>query len=74
MCNVDTGVLGQLWYDPAAPKAFPDFHTTHRCKNYDDVRQWADKLQVGAAELVGQLTLSLTLNRRLLPIRCQQTF
>lgn len=45
MCNVDTGVLGQVWYDPEKPATFPDFHTTHVCKNYDAVRQWAEKLQ-----------------------------
>lgn len=48
MCNVDTAVLGQVWAnDP--PAAFPDFHTKHMCKNYDAVRQWAEKLQVGGA-------------------------
>ncbi|CAK7568010.1 MAG: hypothetical protein SEPTF4163_005988 [Sporothrix epigloea] len=45
MCNFDTGVLGQVWYDPASPSAFPDFHTTHVCKNYDALRQWAEQLQ-----------------------------
>jgi hypothetical protein len=46
MCNVDTGVLGQVWYDPNEPKAFPDFNTRHKCKNYDEVRKWAEELQV----------------------------
>jgi Mycotoxin biosynthesis protein UstYa len=46
MCNADTGVLGQVWYDPASPKAFPDFHTRHKCKNYDEIRKWAEALQV----------------------------
>jgi hypothetical protein len=49
MCNVDTGVLGQVWVaasDGGAPIAFPDFNTRHKCKNYDDVKNWAQKLQV----------------------------
>lgn len=46
MCNVDTGVLGQVWYDRGQVSAFPDFKTTHTCKNFDDVRKWAEKLQV----------------------------
>ena len=50
MCNVDTGVLGQVWYDPTKPAAFPDFHTTHMCKNYDAVRQWAERLQAPPVE------------------------
>ncbi|KAK0386241.1 hypothetical protein NLU13_6078 [Sarocladium strictum] len=45
MCNVDTGVLGQRWVDENEPYGFPDFQTTHKCKNYDDVRKWAEKLQ-----------------------------
>ncbi|KAL6880761.1 hypothetical protein J3F83DRAFT_719732 [Trichoderma novae-zelandiae] len=45
MCNVDTGVLGQVWIDPKEPTAFPVFSTKHVCKNYDDIRQWAERLQ-----------------------------
>ncbi|EHK21595.1 uncharacterized protein TRIVIDRAFT_152199 [Trichoderma virens Gv29-8] len=45
MCNVDTGVLGQVWVDPKQPTAFPDFRTKHVCKNYDDIREWAKSLQ-----------------------------
>jgi hypothetical protein len=48
MCNVDTGVLGQRWVDEEEPFGFPDFQTTHKCKNYDDVRNWAEKLQVSS--------------------------
>jgi hypothetical protein len=46
MCNVDTGVLGQVWVDPEKPNAFPDFNTRHMCKDYDAVRRWAKDLQV----------------------------
>jgi len=46
MCNVDTGVLGQVWWNPSKPAAFPDFNTIHQCKNYDDVRKWADAHQI----------------------------
>ncbi|KAJ4393846.1 hypothetical protein N0V93_003061 [Gnomoniopsis smithogilvyi] len=45
MCNVDTGVLGQVWYHPEQPEAFPDFNTKHTCKNYEDIRIWAEKNQ-----------------------------
>ncbi|KAH6652197.1 hypothetical protein BKA67DRAFT_350226 [Truncatella angustata] len=42
MCNVDTGVLGQVWYDPDdGARTFPDFKTQHKCKNYDAIAQWA---------------------------------
>jgi hypothetical protein len=49
MCNVDTGVLGQVWTrksDTKHPQAFPDFNTQHKCKNYDAVRVWAEAHQV----------------------------
>jgi hypothetical protein len=46
MCNVDTAVLGQVWADEQKPFPFPDFNTNHKCKNYDDIRIWAKKLQV----------------------------
>ncbi|KAG6015625.1 hypothetical protein E4U54_003210 [Claviceps lovelessii] len=52
MCNVDTGVLGQVWTDKNAPMAFPDFNTRHRCKDYNLVREWARKLQRAPEEEV----------------------
>ncbi|EGR52961.1 uncharacterized protein TRIREDRAFT_53824 [Trichoderma reesei QM6a] len=45
MCNVDTGVLGQVWVDTKEPTAFPVFSTKHVCKNYDDIRKWAELQQ-----------------------------
>jgi hypothetical protein len=48
MCNVDTGVLGQVWVDTKEPTAFPVFSTKHVCKNYDDIRKWAELQQVRA--------------------------
>lgn len=46
MCNVDTAVLGMRWDDDGELFGFPDFKTTHKCKNLDDVLDWAEKLQV----------------------------
>ncbi|KAK1828687.1 hypothetical protein QBC39DRAFT_264567 [Podospora conica] len=46
MCNVDTRVLGQVWYDKEHPRAFPDFNSQHTCKNYDAVRAWAEERQL----------------------------
>lgn len=45
MCNADTGVLGQVWYNKEEPEAFPDFKTTHQCKNFDAIRKWAEEHQ-----------------------------
>ncbi|KAF3765436.1 hypothetical protein M406DRAFT_355917 [Cryphonectria parasitica EP155] len=50
MCNVDTGMLGQVWYDQQDAKAFPDFNTEHTCKNYDEIRAWAEERQAPPAE------------------------
>jgi hypothetical protein len=44
-------MLGQVWVDPNEPTAFPDFNTRHTCKNYENVREWAEKLQVGGIKV-----------------------
>lgn len=46
MCMPDTGLLGQIWWDTHAPKAFVDFHTEHKCKNFEAIRQWAKERQI----------------------------
>ena len=49
MCTVDVGVFGQVWYRPspdAPPAAFVDFNTNHKCRNYEDVRRWAEVRQL----------------------------
>jgi Mycotoxin biosynthesis protein UstYa len=51
---VDIGVLGQVWWNPRAkelppayaPEAYVDFYTEHKCRNFDDVRSWAEKHQM----------------------------
>jgi hypothetical protein len=48
MCTVDVGVLGQVWYQPEGktPEAFVDFNTVHKCRNFDAIRDWAEKHQL----------------------------
>jgi len=49
MCQVDVGVLGQVWWKSDtsdAPQAFVDFNTKHVCRNYDEIRQWAEDRQL----------------------------
>ncbi|KAF8863024.1 hypothetical protein BDZ45DRAFT_584602 [Acephala macrosclerotiorum] len=41
MCQVDIGVLGQVWWNRDSPSAYPDFDTRHKCRDFDAVRQWA---------------------------------
>lgn len=50
MCTVDVGVLGQVWWNREAPTAFVDFNTRHTCRNFEDVRRWAEKHQLPAEE------------------------
>lgn len=38
MCTFDTGMFGQWWVKDIGP--FVDFNTEHRCKNFDDLRDW----------------------------------
>jgi hypothetical protein len=35
-----------VWWDPNEPKAFVDFNTDHKCKNFDAIRQWAEERQI----------------------------
>ncbi|KAI9370174.1 hypothetical protein BJX61DRAFT_544885 [Aspergillus egyptiacus] len=46
MCTIDTGVLGQVWLYPDHPKAFVDFNTEHQCRNFDEIRAWAERNQL----------------------------
>ncbi|KFA69718.1 hypothetical protein S40285_08716 [Stachybotrys chlorohalonatus IBT 40285] len=45
ICNIDTGLMGQVWANAEDPKPFHDFKTTHVCKNFDAIREWAMKIQ-----------------------------
>jgi len=45
MCQVDVGLLGQIWWDKESPEAFPDFGTKHMCRDFEYVRQWAEDHQ-----------------------------
>ncbi|KAF4219559.1 hypothetical protein CNMCM8980_009378 [Aspergillus fumigatiaffinis] len=48
MCTIDTGVLGQVWIHPDHPEAYVDFNTEHQCKNFETIRQYAEKNQLPA--------------------------
>jgi len=53
MCEVDTGVLGQIWWGEGNNQpvhAFVDFNIQHVCKNYDAVRSWAEARQLPPAD------------------------
>lgn len=66
MCNVDTGVLGQVWTVDNSGKelqAFPDFNSKHTCKNFEDMKEWSRKLMVRAQCDYLSLHQKLTLNR-----------
>jgi hypothetical protein len=49
MCTPDTGILGQVWWQPKgepSPMPFVDFNTQHRCRDYQAVREWAEEHQI----------------------------
>ncbi|KAB8301645.1 hypothetical protein EYC80_003483 [Monilinia laxa] len=46
MCTVDIGIMGQVWVHPDAPDAYVDFNTKHKCRDYEAVRDWAEKRQI----------------------------
>lgn len=46
MCTVDVGVLGQVWVHPDHPEPFVDFNTEHKCRNFEEIREWAQRNQL----------------------------
>lgn len=46
MCTVDVGVFGQVWTYPDHPQPFVDFNTQHKCRNFEQLRQWAEQNQL----------------------------
>ncbi|KAL4981978.1 hypothetical protein BDW68DRAFT_182986 [Aspergillus falconensis] len=46
MCTIDVGVLGQIWIHPENPRPFVDFNTEHVCRNFEDIRAWAESHQL----------------------------
>ncbi|KAK7952896.1 tat pathway signal sequence [Apiospora saccharicola] len=59
MCQPDTGVFGQYWVaatnasgswsgEDLGERPFVDFHTTHRCKNFEELRDWVVEHQISA--------------------------
>ncbi|KAL5341429.1 hypothetical protein BJX70DRAFT_358731 [Aspergillus crustosus] len=57
MCTIDIGVLGQVWIHPDEPSPFVDFNTDHRCRNFEDVRAWAERNQLPGDTPVGFLRM-----------------
>ncbi|KAH0165131.1 hypothetical protein KCU67_g4852, partial [Aureobasidium melanogenum] len=49
MCTADTGVFGQWWVKHIGP--FVDFNTKHKCKNFEDIRVWAEMHQMTEGEV-----------------------
>jgi len=47
MCTADIGFVPYLWAGspPHGPHVFPDFNRNHKCKNFEDIRAWAEKRQ-----------------------------
>lgn len=41
MCTADVGVSCQVCWNREEPVAYPDFNTRHKCRNFEDIRQWA---------------------------------
>jgi hypothetical protein len=46
MCTVDIGVFGSVWVNKTSPHPFVDFNTKHVCRNFGQVREWAENNQM----------------------------
>lgn len=52
MCQPDTGVFGQYWI-AETNALFVDFNTEHKCKNFEELRDWAVSHQVDPKKFRG---------------------
>ncbi|PLN86124.1 hypothetical protein BDW42DRAFT_190327 [Aspergillus taichungensis] len=46
VCAVDFGIFGQIWVYPDAPEPFVNFNSVHICRNFEAVRDWAERNQL----------------------------
>lgn len=46
MCTMDIGVFGAVWVNATAPHPFVDFNTMHVCRNFEEIRSWAERNQI----------------------------
>ena len=45
MCDADVGLMPMYWVQNH-DHPWPDFSTTHKCRNFDAILDWVDKNQV----------------------------
>jgi hypothetical protein len=50
MCASDTGLVSQWWAKDG--KGLFGFSNKHMCKNFEDIRKWAEVHQIGEDDLV----------------------
>ncbi|TEY48290.1 hypothetical protein BOTCAL_0296g00100 [Botryotinia calthae] len=48
MCTIDIGIMGKIWVHPEAPETYQDFNTSHKCRDFDAVKNWAQQRQMTA--------------------------
>jgi hypothetical protein len=47
MCTIDIGVFGSVWVgNRSDPHSFLDFNTKHVCRNFEEIREWAEENQL----------------------------
>jgi hypothetical protein len=44
ICKADVGIFGSWWVK--YKDASVDFNTNHKCKNFEDIRKWAEDHQL----------------------------
>ncbi len=46
MCDMDITTLGSVWANQTHPRHWLDPSTTQTCRNFEDIRAWAEKHQI----------------------------
>lgn len=50
MCQVDVGVMGQVWWNREEPQTYVNFNTGHMCRDFEGIRAWAEERQLPLVE------------------------
>jgi hypothetical protein len=43
---MDTSTFGLIWVNQTRPHPWADFNTKHVCRNFEDIRAWAERNQI----------------------------
>ncbi|KAH7077437.1 hypothetical protein FB567DRAFT_596604 [Paraphoma chrysanthemicola] len=61
LCEIDVGVYGYVWFHLPGDRLRPtfDFNSTHKCRNFEEIREWSEKSQYPSEPLAEEAWMEL---------------